>query len=52
MPLESLWWSDNFDVFTSDFMKDKDKWLWTSMIHQPDFITVPFIVDNLEHFEK
>lgn len=34
MPLEGLWWSDNMD----DFDKNKDDWLWTAMIMQPDFV--------------
>jgi len=35
MPLEGLWWAEdinNFDV------NDKNIWLWTAMIMQPDFV--------------
>jgi len=36
MPLEALWWSDDM----SDFITGKkDKWKWTLMIMQPDFIS-------------
>ncbi len=37
MPLEGLWWADDMDAFTS--MENKDSWLWTAMIMQPDWIT-------------
>ncbi len=36
MPLEGLWWSDDMSSFTTGA---KDKWKWTLMIHQPDFVT-------------
>ena len=35
-PLEGLWWADDM----KDFIKgDRDKWKWTMMIMQPDWIT-------------
>jgi len=37
MPLEGLWWAEDMGVFSAD-MTDKDRWLWTAMIHQPDHI--------------
>ncbi len=36
MPLEGLWWADDMDAFGQG---DKDEWLWTMMIAQPDFVT-------------
>jgi len=36
MPLEGLWWADDMSTFLT---KDKDKWKWTLMIMQPEFIT-------------
>jgi len=36
MPLEGLWWSDDMSTFTTG---NKDKWKWTLMILQPDFVT-------------
>ena len=35
-PLEGLWWADNMDTFKS---RDKDQWLWTMMVRQPDWLT-------------
>lgn len=38
-PLEGLWWveDDNFDGIN---ITDKDKFCWTSMIRQPEFVTI------------
>jgi hypothetical protein len=36
MPLEALWWADDFSAFTEG---DRDSWKWTAMIMQPDWIT-------------
>ncbi len=36
MPLEGLWWADDMSTFIS---RDKEKWSWTMMIMQPDWIT-------------
>ena len=39
-PLEGLWWADNM----ADFIEGKrDKWKWTMMIMQPDWITQDMI---------
>jgi hypothetical protein len=35
MPLEGLWWVEDMSHFS---MADKDQWLWTSMIMQPDLV--------------
>ena len=35
--LEGLRWADDMTAFTTD---DRDSWLWTTMIMQPDWITV------------
>ena len=35
-PLEGLWWADNMDDFIEG---NRDKWKWTMMIMQPDWIT-------------
>lgn len=36
MPLEGLWWADDMD----DFEKGRrDRWKWTYMIRQPEFVT-------------
>ncbi len=36
MPLEGLWWAEDMSTFLS---REKDKWSWTMMILQPDWIT-------------
>jgi hypothetical protein len=36
-PLESLWWAEDFSVFTTNY--DKSQWLWTAMILTPEWIT-------------
>lgn len=36
MPLEGLWWADDMATFVS---REKDRWSWTMMIMQPDWIT-------------
>ena len=40
-PLEGLWWMD--DPEHADF-QDKDKYCWTAMIRQPEFVT-PVVFD-------
>jgi hypothetical protein len=35
-PLEGLWWMEDT---TKPFSDNKDEWLWTLMIAQPDFVT-------------
>jgi hypothetical protein len=35
-PLEGLWWSDRLQSFAD---RDKDEWMWTMMIRQPDWIS-------------
>ena len=36
MPLEGLWWAGDMSTFLS---REKDKWSWTMMILQPDWIS-------------
>jgi hypothetical protein len=38
MPLEGLWWGTPQDM-TSFSDQDKEKWSWTAMIMQPDWVT-------------
>lgn len=40
-PLEGLWWAEDWADFTAG---RKDRWLWTAMIMQPDWIT-PAMLD-------
>jgi len=39
-PLEGLWWADNMDDF---LLGNKDNFLWTSLIMQPDFVTADHV---------
>jgi hypothetical protein len=41
-PLEGLWWIDDMNEFS---IRDKDRWKWTLMIRQPEWV-------GKEHFEK
>ncbi len=36
MPLEGLWWSKDVTDFTAG---NRDGWLWTSLIMQPEYVT-------------
>jgi hypothetical protein len=40
MPLEGLWWADDMSAFLS---RQKDRWSWTMMILQPDWISQDMI---------
>lgn len=44
-PLEGLWWADDMDSFISG---EKDKWLWTMMIRQPDWVVDEDLAQVLE----
>jgi len=44
-PLEGLWWFE--DYTTMDYI-DKSKFLWTSMIRQPDFVTEEIFMTVLQ----
>ena len=37
MPLEGLWWAEDMASFTDE--RDKNRWHWSLMIMQPDWIT-------------
>ena len=44
-PLEGLWWTDDMKTFSVD---RKDEWLWTSMIRQPDHISIKDVSEAIE----
>ena len=48
-PLEGLWWADDMNDFRSG---NRDKWKWTMMIRQPDWITEKFIEEAIEITKK
>lgn len=43
--LEGLWWADNMDEFNQGI---RDKWKWTMMIMQPDWITQDIINEAIK----
>lgn len=49
MPLEGLWWADDWSVFTS---RDKAAWQWTMMIHQPDLVPDEVIHAAIAHAKQ
>jgi len=49
MPLEGLWWSDDMNDFLAG---NKDRWKWTAMILQPDFITSAMVAETCLEVEK
>lgn len=44
-PLEGLWWADNMEDFTKG---NRDKWKWTMMIMQPEWITQEMINEAIK----
>lgn len=48
-PLEGLWWAEDMTAFTSG---DRDSWLWTMMIMQPDWITADMFDAGVVKAEK
>ncbi len=38
MPLEGLWWTEGLESGQGFDAEHKERWLWTAMIRQPDFI--------------
>ncbi|MFW9878986.1 MAG: GyrI-like domain-containing protein [Candidatus Thorarchaeota archaeon] len=44
-PLEGLWWADNMEDFIEG---NRDKWKWTMMIMQPNWITQEIFNEAIE----
>ena len=49
LSLEGLWWVDDMNLFS---VENKDKWKWTMMISQPDFITAEDVTGAIAECEK
>ena len=49
MPLEGLWWADDWSTFLTD---DRTHWKWTMMIMQPDFLSEDFIRSIITEVSK
>ena len=39
-PLEGLWWMENMNEFS---LANKDRWEWTMMIMQPEWVTIEWV---------
>ncbi len=48
-PLEGLWWAEDMSAFVEG---DRDSWLWTAMIMQPDWVTPGMFAAGLAKAEK
>ena len=44
-PLEGLWWMENMAEFSVD---NKDRWLWTMLILQPELVTNDYLAEAKE----
>ncbi|MDA8097980.1 MAG: GyrI-like domain-containing protein [Clostridia bacterium] len=49
MPLEGLWWTDDMREFS---LNARDRWKWTLMILQPEFVTADLYLQVLEEVRK
>ncbi len=49
MPLEGLWWADDWAVFSTG---ERERWQWTMMIHQPDFVSAELIHETIARVAK
>lgn len=49
LPLEGLWWMDDMSQFSTEH---KDKWKWTSMIMQPEYVTHEMVKTAIEQVNK
>ncbi len=49
MPLEGLWWTPDMRTFNID---NKENWLWTMMIMQPEAVTVELFEHIIEQVQK
>ena len=48
-PLEGLWWAEDMSDFIT---RRKDRWLWTMMIMQPEWITRAHVDEARERAAK
>ena len=50
-PLEGLWWAEDMQAFAPE-TTNKDRWLWTLMIRQPEVITPELFEGAREQVKK
>ncbi len=44
LPLETLWWAEDMSAFSQN---NRDEWLWTAMILQPELITREMVTEMM-----
>jgi hypothetical protein len=49
LPLEGLWWAEDMNDFMTG---NKENWLWTMMIRQPEFVTKEHVAMAFEQLKK
>lgn len=49
MPLEGLWWVEDMTQFSLD---NKDAWLWTAMMMQPEYVTRELVEEAKRQVDK
>lgn len=49
MPLEGLWWVEDMTQFSLD---NKDAWLWTAMMMQPEYVTKELVEEAKRQVDK
>jgi len=49
MPLEGLWWVEEGKAFER---KNRNSWLWTAMIYQPEWVTAQLFAEILQDVQK
>jgi hypothetical protein len=52
MPLEGLWWVDEEGAALEDILENRDKWKWSSMMMQPEWVTEGRVERALTFVEK
>jgi hypothetical protein len=48
-PLEGLWWAENMSAF---ILEEKDKYLWTMMVMQPEQVTLELVEQLLPEVKR
>jgi hypothetical protein len=51
LPLEGLWWAEDMEAFAPETM-DKNRWQWTLMIRQPEYVNPALFGQALEQVKK
>ncbi|HAA15050.1 MAG TPA: hypothetical protein DCE41_26490 [Cytophagales bacterium] len=50
MPLEGLWWADDYEAYTQEGRRNE--WKWTMMIMQPEWVTADRVEEMREQVRK